>query len=87
MEKYAPSINVNGETVTPRGYEWFIAFALRGCEWAIKEASKPEFFAIVRADLKCNKVINLEEKINRYELEILKLKKELCIYADNSEEG
>ena len=80
MEKFAPAINVNGETITPKGYEWIMAFALRGCEWAIKEASKPEFFAIVRADLKCNKVIN------RYELEILKLKKELCIYADNSEE-
>ena len=43
IEKFAPSILVDGQTVTPDGWMWVVGFALAGCGWAIKEANDPEF--------------------------------------------
>ncbi len=40
---FAPSAVIDGRTVTPAGWMWVISFALAGCEWAVTEASKPEF--------------------------------------------
>jgi hypothetical protein len=49
MEKIQPSVLLpNGQTVTPPGWMWVLAFALRGVPWAIEEADKPEFRAIVK---------------------------------------
>ncbi len=70
--KFAPTIKVGGQTVTPKGYEWVLGFALGGCEWAIIEASKPEFLARVRADLEKETIAKLERLINKYENEIAK---------------
>jgi hypothetical protein len=36
VESFAPGIvTPDGRTVYPTGYEWLLAFALRGCQWAI----------------------------------------------------
>lgn len=43
VETFAPSIKIGNTTITPDGWEWVLAFAIRGCDWAIEEASKPEF--------------------------------------------
>lgn len=42
MEKFAPKVIIDGKTITPKGYEWILGFALAGCDWALKEANKPE---------------------------------------------
>jgi hypothetical protein len=41
MEKIRPGIVVRDEygsekTIYPTGIEWILAFAIKGCEWAIK---------------------------------------------------
>ena len=71
-EKIAPSVMIDGVTYTPKGYVWILAYALHGCEWAIEEASKPEFREAVQKDLikqKDERVLSLiasyEEKIKR----------------------
>lgn len=61
--RFAPSVLVKGKTVTPKGYEWILGFAIGGCEWAIAEASKPEFLAMVRADLEQTAIARLECRI------------------------
>lgn len=36
IEKFSPSIRTPfGETVVPTNFEWVLAFALKGCQWAI----------------------------------------------------
>ena len=77
MSSFAPSIKINGRTVKPKGYIWVLGFALGGCEWAIKEASKPEFIKMIRADLKRDTVIRLENAINEYENKIKLLRKDI----------
>ena len=74
MEKFAPSITVDGETVTPKGYVWVLGFALAGCEWALKEANTPEFLKMVRADLTDEKIKRLESLIEGHKQRILELK-------------
>jgi len=81
MDSFAPSVVVDGKTVTPKGYEWVLGFALAGCDWAIKKASEPEFLEFVRADLKRETMAKLEAEIQRYEDRIAKLKDELCDYT------
>ena len=49
MESFKPGIVVNGITVHPTGFEYILAFALHGCEWAIKEADSQEFKDNLRA--------------------------------------
>jgi len=80
-QHFAPAIRVDGVTVTPKGYAWVLAFALAGCDWAIKEASKPEFLPAVRTSLKRDVVVKLEAEISRYELRISKLKEDIASYT------
>jgi len=79
MQHFATSVNVDGETITPKGYVWVLGFALAGCEWAIKKASTPEFLSMVRADLKKEQIEALERAIQHHESEIVML-------TDNIEE-
>jgi hypothetical protein len=81
MEKFAPTINMGGVAITPKGYEWVLGFALGGCDWAIKKASEPEFLEMVRADLKQEVVVKLEILIKQYEQKILELKSDLTNYT------
>jgi len=70
---FAPTIIVNGETITPKGYEWVLGFALHGCEWAIKEDSKPEFLNTMRGLLADEKLEKLEALIQTYKDSIAEL--------------
>ncbi len=81
--KFAPSILVKGRypledyIVTPRGWEWVLAFALAGCDWAIKEASTEKFKKTMRDDLKKTHREELLDAIEHYESKIEHLKEEL----------
>lgn len=43
MEKFAPTILIDGQTICPPGWTWVLGFALAGIAWAIAEAETPEF--------------------------------------------
>lgn len=77
MKTFAPTINFNGETVIPKGYMWVLGFALAGCEWAVKEASKPEFLNMVRASLMKEEITMFENNIEYYERKISECKLEI----------
>ena len=47
-ESFAPTVNVDGKTVTPAGWMWQWAFAINGCDWAIKIVSTEEWKNTVR---------------------------------------
>lgn len=81
MESFAPTIHVNDETVTPKGYVWILGFSLAGCDWALEKANKPEFREMVKADLKKEKVIELEKAIERYESRINEIRSEIEDYT------
>lgn len=77
-ERFAPSVVVPGiGTVTPPGWMWVLGFALGGCEWAIREASAPEFREIIKSDLAARRVERIEETIAYYEARIAEIKAEL----------
>jgi len=76
-ESFSPSLLIDGETVTPRGWMWVLGFALGGCGWAIKEASTPEFLQAVKDDLIRDQVEKSHKQIAFYEEKIKKLKEEL----------
>jgi hypothetical protein len=42
-ERFAPTVLVDGETLTPESWMWILAFALGGIQWAIDECEKAEF--------------------------------------------
>ena len=74
---FAPAIKIDGITVTPKGYEWVLGFALAGCDWAIEKAQKPEFMDMVRADLKNEAIKTLKAIIDDHKSEIERLTKKL----------
>jgi hypothetical protein len=43
VTSFAPTVIVDGETVTPEGWMWVLGFAMGGVQWAIDECEKPEF--------------------------------------------
>ncbi len=43
MEKFAPTIVVDGETVTPEPWMWILGYALAGVDWAVKEVRSPKY--------------------------------------------
>lgn len=77
LKNFAPTINIAGKTITPKGYEWILGFAFAGCEWAIKKAREPEFLEDIRADLRREKRSQLKFEIERYEIKIAELKDQL----------
>jgi len=74
---FAPSVMIGGEAVTPKGYHWILAFALAGCEWAIKKADDPNFREMIRADLKEESDLKIHKLIADYEARISDLKDQL----------
>ncbi|MCK5680188.1 hypothetical protein KAI46_05185 [bacterium] len=76
QKNFAPTVNIDGRTITPKGYVWVLGFAFAGCEWAIKKASEPEFIEKIRADLQREKRSMLKFEIERYELKIEYLKEQ-----------
>ena len=77
METIAPSVVIDGKTVIPKNWMWILGFAIGGCGWAIKEASKPDFIEKVRKDPVKNRAADIEETILKYEQRINCLKEEL----------
>lgn len=78
-ESFAPSVVVDGKSLTPPGWMWVLGFALRGVEWAIKRADTEEFKAIVQAWIVENKRQDLREQIADCEEHLVKLRQELHI--------
>jgi len=79
-ESFAPTIRgSNGIDYEPRGWEWVLSFAIKGCDWAVKEASKPEFRERIIEDLKETKREQLQAQIDRHLERIADLKEELRI--------
>ena len=83
-KNFAPSINIDGETYTPKGYVWIMGLALSGCQWAIDKANNPEFLNNIRKDIIREKVINSEILIKHYGNEITDLMK---FINDNSKQS
>ena len=83
MERFSPTVHVpgygrgEGYDYTPEGWEWILAFALGGCEWAIREADKPEFRQCIQASLRERKRQDLQAIINKKLTEIEHLRQEL----------
>lgn len=42
--KISPGVIINGREYTPPGRLWILAFAFRGCQWAIDEVEKDPSF-------------------------------------------
>lgn len=77
-ETFAPSVLLkNGETCTPKGWEWVSAFALNGCEWAIKEVDTEEFREIMRKDAREKQIKKLKDSIAECEKKLIRLKRKL----------
>jgi hypothetical protein len=43
VTKFAPTVVVDGETVTPEGWMWVLGFAIAGAPWAIDQCRSEEF--------------------------------------------
>jgi len=63
MEHFAPKVVIDGATITPESWMWFLAFALQGIPWAVEEASKPGFK---------EQIANYYNRKKTYELTVLK---------------
>jgi len=75
IERFSPTVLLkDGTTYAPKGWEWILAFALHGCDWAIKDALKPEFRKMIIKDLKKTKRQNLNKSIDEYLIRIESLK-------------
>lgn len=75
MESFAPKVRMpGGYDYTPMGWEWIMAFAFAGCEWAIKEADKPEFRQVVKDSLRQRERDNLQNVLNERLAEVDRLR-------------
>ena len=77
---FAPSILLeDGTTYEPRGWEWILAFALDGCDWAVKKACAPGFREAILKDLKESEGKETEDQIDWHLEKIEVLRKKLKI--------
>ena len=76
-EHFAPRIvDRDGCIFTPTGFEWVLAFAFHGCEWAIIEASKPEFREHIIKYKEQENAEWINKELDRLKLKIKELKEE-----------
>lgn len=91
MERFAPRVRIESPygsyDYTPEGWMWVLAFALRGVEWAIQEASKPEFRERIIASLKERRRESLRGAIEAKLDEIERLRQELLLLDAPSHHG
>lgn len=88
-ERFSPSVllpairtrygTIPERTVTPEGWQWVLAFAVRGCSWAVEEASKPEFKERILRSLDAKRREAILGAIEAYLEEIRKLREELTV--------
>lgn len=77
-ETFAPTVRMpEGDDYTPAGWEWVLAFAVAGCEWAIKEADKPEFRERIKADLRQRRRERIQKAIDYKLAEVEDLRRKL----------
>lgn len=74
VETFSPSIVLHGRTVVPEGWMWVLAFALAGVQWAVDEASTPEFTERCREGVKKLRDRETESEIAHLEQRIAALK-------------
>lgn len=80
VETFAPKVRMSaGYDYTPAGWEWIMAFAVAGCEWAIKEADKPEFRKMIKKDLRRREVNNLQKAIDSKLAEVDHMREEIRV--------
>jgi hypothetical protein len=48
MASFAPTVLIDGQTVTPPGWMWVLAYAAAGCKWAMRECETDAWKAAVR---------------------------------------
>ena len=77
METFAPSVMVNGRTVEPPGWMWVLGFALRGCDWALRECETERFKTAARTWMKERDDHNRAGMIRMYEKKLAELRAEL----------
>ena len=92
VEHFAPSIKVptsccTSETITPKGYEWVLAFAIKGVPWAIEKASTPEFRQMVLDDLRNERREAVKRMIDGHLGEIDDFRKELRSLDEEKHDG
>lgn len=75
--KISPTVVIDGETITPPGWMWVFAFAIRGIKWALEEVEKPEFREEVRRYVKEQKNYQLQKQIDEYLERIEQLREQL----------
>jgi hypothetical protein len=78
-ERFAPTVMVDGERVTPEGWMWILGFALGGVQWALDECEKPEFDlrGKIRDYYRRKQVYEINTEIERLEKRLKKLRLEL----------
>lgn len=78
--KFAPTVVVDGQTVTPEGWMWVLAFAIRGVKWALDECEKPEFDlrGKMRDYYKRKKAYEINDEIVELESRLNDLRRELA---------
>lgn len=74
-ERFAPTVLIDGYTVTPPGWMWIFAFAINGCDWAIRTASTEEFKETIREWMKDRHNHRLQQSIDYHQREIERMKK------------
>ena len=80
-KSFAPTVMVDGRTITPPGWMWVMGLALGGVEWAIHECDTEGFKTKVRRWLKDNKA--QESAVKDCEDKLAQLRKELHLSDDS----
>jgi hypothetical protein len=74
QQSFSPAVKIGPATVTPPGWMWLLGFAMGGCDWAIQQASTPEFKAQVRAHLEAQKQLQVDEQMVDLDKRLTELK-------------
>lgn len=74
VETIAPSVMIDGQTITPPGWMWILGFAIGDCQWAIDELEKPEIKAQMEAWIQSRRDAQLEEEIAYLEARLARAK-------------
>ncbi len=82
---FAPGVWLDGKLHHPPGWMWILGFAIGGCKWAIKEASKDGFREMIIKDLREKRCKELQKMVDDRYKEIDRLREELHITLDNIE--
>ena len=83
MKRILPGVVIDGVTFHPPGWMWILAFAINGCEWALRDVEDPafdlrgriqEYFRQRRVDGAEREIKRLEQRLSAVRLELSGLK-------------